>query len=80
MVRPINQIVDDVKKAKKIITLIELWNEIVKNKRKYTITEIINAIKEIQKKILIVEGSDIVRGHFFLTLESIYNRILINAN
>ena len=70
MVRSIDEILKQATDASKLQSLIDLWNEVVKNKYKYSLVNIKFARKHIMELTLKAEGEDIDKGKFWTALNA----------
>jgi hypothetical protein len=69
MHRSLSEILKDADQAKKLKTLILLWNELVENKKKYALVKISFANEHIRELSLKAEGEDIEKGKFYYALK-----------
>lgn len=70
MVRSINEILKQAESTGKLQTLIDLWNEVVKNKYKYSLVNIRFARERIMELTLKADGEDFDKGKFWTALNA----------
>lgn len=69
MIRSIEEILKEAESTNDLQTLINLWNEIVKNKKQYALAEIEIANEKIRELALKSNGEDFQKWDFYLFLQ-----------
>lgn len=68
MARSVSEILKDADSEKDLQGLVNLWNEIANNKYEYPLVELHFANEHIRELALKSYGSDIQKGHFYMSL------------